>query len=90
MVSKEVASFNQTAGTITTETVSESVRSAFSKRVERETIPKELTEGRTHHGPAVTYSSDEGNALALASLLGQWDENSAGDRDEIRKLVEGL
>lgn len=89
MVSKEVASFNQTAGTITTETVSESVRSAFTKRVERETIPKELTEGVTDHGPVMTYSSDEGNALALASLVGQWDENSAGDRDEIRKLVEG-
>lgn len=90
MVSREVASFNQNAGTMTIEMMSDSVKSAFSKHVEREFAPKDVTEARTDHpsGPA-PYGPEQANALALASLVGQWNENAEGDRDSIRKLIEG-
>jgi hypothetical protein len=35
------------------------------------------------------FSRDQMDALAYASLLGSWNEKSAGDLDAIRKLIEG-
>jgi hypothetical protein len=32
---------------------------------------------------------DQANALAFASLLGEWNEKLEGDREVIRKLIEG-
>ena len=89
MVCKEVASFNQNAGTITIETISDSVRSAFSKRIDREFAPRDVVEVQTDYAHAASkYGAEQTNALALASLVGEWNENTEGDREAIKKLIE--
>jgi hypothetical protein len=90
-IAKEVESFNQNAGTITTETISQDVLSAFRERVPAARIPEELlkqedtkvTERKTE------YPDDKANALMLATLLGSWNEKAEGDRNIIRTLLEG-
>jgi len=66
----EVQSANQNAGTITVDSVSEEIRSAFQKPGV-ETIPADL--GIKPSAPAVTNWSNM--KLAIANLLGGWDEN---------------
>lgn len=86
-VSKEVASFNQNAGTITTATLPEQIRNAFSRRVQTERIPAELIQAS--HVQASQVPAESQNAVAFASLLGSWDEKVAGDDAAIKELIEG-
>jgi len=66
----EVQLANQNAGTITADSISEEIRSAFQKPgIEK--IPADL--GIKPSAPAVTNWSDM--KLAIANLLGGWDEN---------------
>ena len=66
----EVQSANQNAGTITADSISEEIRSAFQKPGIEE-IPADL--GIKPSAPAVANWSDM--KLAIANLLGGWDEN---------------
>lgn len=88
VVAKEVASFNQSAGTITIDTLSTEVRTAFKERVRPESIPTEflkaLPEAQTTPIPA-----ESKNAIAFASLLGSWNENVEGDLAAIKELIKG-
>jgi hypothetical protein len=90
IVAREVASFNQTAGTFTRDTVSTEITRIFSRRVPQ--IPAEYASAADTQPPpsASDYSrSPHADALTFASLLGGWNEKVEGDRDAIRKLVEG-
>jgi hypothetical protein len=90
VVAREVASFNQTAGTLTRDTVSNEITRIFSRRVPQ--IPAEYASSPDTQPPpsASDYSrSPHADALTFASLLGGWNEKVEGDRDAIRKLVEG-
>jgi len=88
-IANEVASFNQNAGTITPETISETIRTAFSKRISVEQIPDKLLKKKSSsEKQSVFPSGEKGNAMMYAALLGSWDDESRGDLDAIRKLIE--
>ncbi len=90
VVAREVASFNQNAGTLTRDTVSQEIRRIFSRRVPQ--IPAEYAPAADiqSHPTASDYSrSPHADALTFASLLGGWNEKVEGDREAIRKLIEG-
>jgi hypothetical protein len=92
LVSKEVASFNQNAGTVTVDALSEQIRIAFTQRVRKELIPDEFVQKPNADALLTTKNyaeGDQANALAFASLLGEWNEKLEGDREVIRKLIEG-
>jgi hypothetical protein len=87
LVAKEVGSFNQNAGTITIDTVSDEVKAVFKVRTPAESIPAEFVkvvpEPETAPVPA-----DAKNAIAFASLLGSWNENVEGDLQAITELIK--
>lgn len=90
IVTTEVGSFNQSAGTLTRETVSVEIKRIFSRRVTQ--IPPDYVpaqEIQSHLPPSDYAKSPQADALTFASLLGGWNEKVEGDREVVRKLVEG-
>ena len=75
----EVQLANQNAGTITVDSISEELRSAFQRRTVT-TVPIDLT--RIPSVQAITDWSkiNYASELAIASLLGSWDEKSEADK----------
>jgi hypothetical protein len=78
----EVQSANQNAGTITVDSISEEIRSVFQKPGV-ETIPKKL--GIKSSIMAVTNLSI--TKLAIANLLGGWNENVKNDKQVVEQLA---
>jgi hypothetical protein len=90
IVATQVASSNQSAGTLTRGTVSDEIKRIFSRRVTP--IPPDYVpaqEIQSHLTPSAYSKSPQADALTFASLLGGWNENVEADRDAIRKLIEG-
>jgi hypothetical protein len=89
-VAKEVELFNQSAGTITFDTLSEDVRSPFSTRYQPATIPAEFLQPQ--QPPSTTppdyFSGEHADALMFASLLGGWNDRAEGDKTAIDQLIE--
>jgi len=86
MVCDEVRWANQNAGVITPVRVSPELRKYFQKRA-IETIPESLTE---QIPPPITIPWRQGplaNALAIAFLLGGWDEGTVADRNVAEQLA---
>lgn len=83
----EVQSANQNAGTITVDSISEEIRSAFQKRGV-ETIPTDL--GIKPSAPKVSdwNNFEFASKLAIANLLGAWNEKSQADTDVIEHLIK--
>jgi len=75
----EVQSTNQNAGTITIDSLPNDIQEAFKKRV-YETIPANLSRtpvpSEKPNWNQVQYASE----LAVANLLGSWNENSDADK----------
>ena len=82
-----VGSFNETSETVTPENVGEMIGTTSSTRAFDETVSNQ-NETQTRE-VLNDLGGDEKDALAYASLLGSWNEKSDGDRDTIRKLIEG-
>ena len=82
-----VGSFNETSETVTLENVGEMIGTTSSTRAFDETVSNQ-NETQTRE-VLNDLGGDEKDALAYASLLGSWNEKSEGDRDTIRKLIEG-
>lgn len=82
----EVQSVNQNAGVITIDSLPDTLRSAFRKRGV-ETIPPELVNApssiREMDWNQVPFASE----LAIANLLGSWDENSDADKEVVKQLA---
>lgn len=90
LVAKEVEYFNQNAGTITLDTISEDTRKAFSERLRMETMPKSLIPPKAQPLPAnYAAGSKEAEAVMFASLLGAWNDKTGGDKAAITKLIGG-
>jgi len=88
-VTKEVAFFNQSAGTITQETISEELRSALIQRAPVAQMPPELLAKQAPgEQKAAGLSSENASALMYASLLGSWNEKSQGDLEAIDQLLQ--
>ncbi|RJR17635.1 MAG: hypothetical protein C4581_07700 [Nitrospiraceae bacterium] len=83
---EEVRSANQNAGTIIIDSLPEELRSVFKKRTV-ETIPLDLTrtppDQEITDWNTITYAS----ALAIASLLGSWNEGSDADKEIAGQLA---
>ena len=88
-IAKEVASFNQNAGTITLDTLPAEIKFAFGEHAPVSHIPKEFLEKIEAKGTVDASKGDISNALAFASLLGSWNDKSKGDLNAIKKIVEG-
>jgi hypothetical protein len=86
LVAREVGSFNQSAGTLTRDTVSQEIKSVFSERVPQ--IPEQYAPVPEKTTPSDYSKSPHLDALTFASLLGAWNEKVEGDREVIRKLIE--
>jgi hypothetical protein len=92
MIAKEIESFNQSAGTITIDTLSEDIRNAFSKRVPVQTIPAEFLQPQKEsaiQAPPDHFKGEHADALTFAMLLGSWNEKVDADKAVIRQLIEG-
>ena len=87
-IAKEVASFNQNAGTITLETISKEIKAAFSEHAPVSHIPKEFLKELEAKQAADFSKGESPNTIALASLLGSWSEKTKGDMEVIKKLFE--
>jgi len=78
----EVQSANQNAGTITIDSLSEELRSAF-QRPGVETIPADFAQT-----PSIDWNQNQfASELAIASLLGSWDEKYDGDKAIAKHLA---
>jgi hypothetical protein len=82
----EVQSANQNAGTITVDSVSEEIRSAFQKRGV-ETIPTYL--GIKPSSPQISdwNNFEFASELAITNLLGAWNEQCASDKEIVERLA---
>jgi len=82
----EVQSANKNAGTISSESLSEDLRTVFSQRI-YEVIPKELTSDQlpsaTPDWNQLVYASD----LAVTNLIGSWNENNEADLEVVCQLI---
>lgn len=80
----EVQSANRSAGTITIDTLPHDICTVF-QRPHARTIPLELaiTHSQTIDWSQIQYASE----LAVANLLGSWNENSEADRVMVGKLA---
>jgi hypothetical protein len=87
-IAKEVASFNQNAGTITLEKISKEIKAAFSEHAPVSHIPKEFLKELEAKQTADFSKGESPNAIALASLLGSWNEKTKGDMEVIKRLFE--
>ena len=74
---------NQNAGTITRDSLSEDITAAFKPKL-LEAIPKEYSSPTREHPDFADI--DEPEDLAVAALLGGWDDNNDYDR----KILEHL
>jgi hypothetical protein len=91
-ISREVATLNQNAGTLTPETIPQEIRAAFAQRLRKEMIPDEFVRAPETESPATqteALQGEQADAVMLASLLGAWNEQVEGDREAIRELIEG-
>jgi len=82
----EVQTANKNAGTLTLETLSEDICSTFQKRIAEE-IPKILVKTSSLPQTSNWSQTNDASALAIAILLGSWDENFNGDKSIARELA---
>jgi hypothetical protein len=82
----EVQSANQNAGTITIDSIRDDIRSAFKSHV-NETVPKDLGIKPTVPIDTNWNNFEFASELAIANLLGEWDEQSKSDREIIEQLT---
>ncbi len=82
----EIQSANQTAGTITLETLSEDICSTFQRRVV-ETIPDSFIREQEITKTFAWSGVQQVSELAIAVLLGAWDEKSDEDKATVEQLT---
>lgn len=81
----EVQSANQSAGTITIDTLPHDIRAAFQRPYEK-TIPSKLV---IMPSQAIDWNQvQHASELAVANLVGSWNENSETDEAIVSKLAK--
>ena len=83
----EVQSANKNAGTITLEMISHELRIAFKNKV-YETIPPEFSVKSLMTAKTVWSQHRYSSELAIAMLLGSWNENFASDIAIVNRFVK--
>ncbi len=85
---REVSSFNQSAGTITRESLPDDLRNAFTNP-EPQQMPRALSREIAPRDVHSWQTSEFASVLTVVNLLGAWDENSDADMAIVEKLVDG-
>jgi hypothetical protein len=85
----EVSSANQNAGTISPGSLSEDLKTVFTK-TRLETIPEIFVIPKTPKPPNSWGNQAEVTALATAMLVGKWNESRQPDIEIIKRLIDGL
>ena len=85
LVVQYVQTRNQAAGTITRDDLPVEVAAAFEHRIER-TIPERFTRVSTPVDKD-WREHPNGHLLAIAALLGTWDETNPNDREQVAKAL---
>jgi hypothetical protein len=81
-----VQTWNQDAGTITSEKIPEDLREAFNQRV-YEVIPAEFSAGQLPSSKPDWNQHAYASDLVIANLLGAWNEKNAADLEVVRQLA---
>ena len=84
-----VQTWNQDAGTITLGKLPEDLKEAFKQKIEV-SIPDDFVVPKTPEPENDWNSHSDAAVLALASLIGNWDENNEADKELIERLIDGL
>jgi len=83
----EVQSANKNAGTISPESLPEDLQTAFKQRVYK-VIPNEFSTGQLPSDKLDWNQNAHASDLAIANLLGAWNEKSEADLGILRQLVK--
>ena len=84
-----VQAWNQSAGTVTTDTLPDDIREAFKEKYVG-SIPSGFAVPSSLSPVSHWNKHAKATSLALATLIGSWDENNPSDVDAIRRLIDGL
>ncbi|MDH4162260.1 MAG: hypothetical protein OEW15_06160 [Nitrospirota bacterium] len=84
-----VETWNQDAGTVTLEKLPQDLRDAFKQRPAA-SIPAEYVKPDVPRSTSSLTAQVSPLALAIAALVGQWDESNESDLDVIKRLIDGL
>lgn len=80
-----VQTWNQQAGTITAKDLPEDLFEVFKERAVSY-FPQELAKPQTHADEVIWSQHQHATALALANLIGAWDERKAADIDILNAI----
>lgn len=82
----EVQSANQNAGTMTIDSLPEELQSAFQRRAV-ETFPTDITRTSSTQEKTDWSKIDYASELAIANLLGSWDDHSDADKTIVEQIT---
>ena len=78
---------NYNAGSLKVENIPNDVKEFFTQKKEITKIPNDVVDEKKSYSIEALDKSFITNEIAIASLLGAWDENSPGDLNAIEKLT---
>ncbi|HEU5081546.1 MAG TPA: hypothetical protein VFT72_20200 [Opitutaceae bacterium] len=88
-ISREVIDSNAHAGTVTRDTLPQSLRDAFKERVRREQLPAPPPAPSAPAPAPAPLANLHAEALKYLVMAGAFNEKSPADIDAIRKLING-
>lgn len=81
---------NHNASMVTLEAITPNIRTTLSNVTRQESVRNEQASvNATKMFEHSNFGATQVDALMFATLLGSWSEKSQGDRDVIRRLIEG-
>ena len=80
---------NQNASMVTLEAVMPNIRTNLSNVRQESVRDEQATANASKFLEHSNFGAPQADALMFATLLGSWSERSEGDRDVIRRLIEG-
>lgn len=88
-ITNEVQSFNQNAGTITKNSLTEGITNIF-QREKIKSIPENYSKPEMKNDILINESPQNLDSLLIASILGGWDENNDADMKIIARIANGF
>lgn len=84
-----VQTWNQSAGTVTADKLPDDIKEAFKEKYAG-SIPAEFAVPSSPSPVSNWNKHEKAASLAVATLIGSWDENNPSDIDAIRRFIDGL
>ena len=86
---QQARSSNQNASRVKLEAVTPSLRTTLSSLTGQESTRDGEAAKTTNSHEHFNFGAQQADALMFASLLGAWNESATGDREVLRRLIEG-